>query len=251
MIASVQRFTRRSISAAVGALLWGGGCSSSSTEGVAVTIVTEASNTTLVEGARVFDDSGVKVTLSRGYLNTGGVEIVSCGATAFAHSTRDTLASLFGMREVLAHVVGSPTTLGAPSIESLVAAAGARSQIGLLHPPAGSYCKVKQTILAADHDASGMPSDGVMLGQSLFVEGTYSTVGAAPKPFRLASTASFDVETTIPTMSLSVDDRRTATVVLVKASDHWFDGVDFAGDSRDTTTKILSNVRASLGVRVE
>lgn len=199
-------------------------------------------------GSRTFDtDRGIRVTLTRGFLNLGSVEIFGCatgdGASHWLAPVR--------LREAHAHVEGSPTLLGSPAVESLLAEDGSRMKVGDLHPPPGSYCRVKQTILAADADAPGLPSDGSMLGRSLLVEGSYALAGRALKEFRFTSTASFDVETAIDPTTLTVDGRRVVDLVLVKTSDRWFDGVDLDADELAATTRILQNLRLSLGARVE
>jgi hypothetical protein len=240
----------RRISAVVVGMFAGlGGCSSSSKEGVAIAVAIEAPRSPAVAaGTRTFNtDRGVGVTLMRGFLSTGSVEIVGC--TTARSSWR--WLEPFRLREARAHVVGSPTVLGIPAVESLLADAGTQMKLGELHPPPGSYCKVKQTILAADDDALGLPSDGSMVGMSLLVEGTYVVASGSPQGFRFTSTASFDVETTIDETSLAVDGKHRATLALVKASDRWFDGVDFGGDEHDATTRILENLRASISARVE
>lgn len=230
-----------------GLLAWMG-CSGTSTEGVTVDVAVEApSSPPVTRGARTFDtDGGVHVVLTRGYLNTGSLEIFACDGTPTSSSF-----SVFALRRAYAHSVGSPTSLGVPLVQSLLEAAGATRAEGTLHPPPASYCRVKRTIAAADPDALGTPADGSMTGKSLLVEGTYAVSGGAPTPFSFASTASFDLETIVDATTLSTEGRRTATVVLSWNGDRWFDGVDFAGDPHDATTRILGNVRAALGARIE
>lgn len=228
-----------------GALSWASGCSASSKDGVTVTVATEAPrDPPLTAGARAFDTSaGLHVTITRAFLSTGAVEIFACT------TARRWLA--LGVREAHAHVVGSPTLLGTPLVASLLAEDGARTSIGELHPPPGSYCRIKQSILAADADAPGSPTDGAMLGRSLLVEGTFGAPGEAPRPFRLTSTASFDVETTVDPLALSVEGRRLGTVVLFWKSAAWFEGVDLAAADDAAATRVLANLRASLGARAE
>ncbi|MFO0739784.1 MAG: hypothetical protein U0270_28050 [Labilithrix sp.] len=229
----------------IGAVSWVGGCSASSKDGVTVTVTAEAPrDPPLTAGARAFDTSaGLHVTVTRAFLNTGAVEIFACPT---AHRWLG-----LTVREARAHVVGSPTLLGTPLVASLLAEDGARTNVGELHPPPGSYCRVKQSILPADADAPGSPADGAMLGRSLLVEGTFGAPGEAPRPFRLTSTAAFDVETTVDPMVLSVEGHRVGVVVLFWKSAAWFDGVDLAAAGDDAATRLLANLRASLGARVE
>ncbi|WP_205633658.1 hypothetical protein [Labilithrix luteola] len=244
-----RKEVRRAIVASLGILAWLGGCSSSSTEGITVSVDIEApAEPPASASTRLFEsDRGLRIVLTRGYLTTGSVEILACSA---APSSRAWWQP-FRMREVHAHVVGSPTLLGVPNVESLLAASETTTRAGELHPPPGSYCKVKQTILAADGDAIGLPADGSMLGKSMLVEGTYQADGSSPRAFQLSSTASFDVELTIPETKLSTDGRRAARVLLVKTDAHWFDGVDFDADESESATRVLQNLRAALGARVE
>ena len=240
---------RRLFMTAVGVFVALGGCSSSSKEGITLAVLSEAPRSAVeAAGTRTFDtDRGVRVTLTRGYLSTGSVEIFGCVA---AETSWHWLGP-FSLREARAHVVGSPTRLGIPAVESLLADAGTRMEGGELHPPPRSYCKVKQTILAADSDALGLPPDGSMLGKSLLVEGTYVAPGGAPQEFHFTSAAPFDVEMTIAETALSVNETRAASLVLVKTSERWFDGVDFGGDENDATMRILANLRASLVAHIE
>lgn len=246
-LASNLRRLRRLSATLAGGLVWLGGCSSTSTEGVTIAVELDAPRTPIEPGgARAFDtDRGVHVVLTRGLLNTGSVEIFACSPSS---SWR--LLPRF-VREAHAHVVGSPTLLGVPAVESLLARDGTWVDVGVLHPPPATYCKIKQTILAADQDAPGLPPDGSMIGKSLLVEGTYATGSGAPREFHLSSTASFDVTFTVAEIALSVEGKRTAHLVLSKVGDRWFDGVDFDGDPQDAATKVLGNLRGSLGARFE
>lgn len=226
-------------SVAVGALAWLGACSASSKAGVTVPVEAEAPR------VRTFEtNTGVHVVLSRAWLNIGAVELFGC--TSAWH-----WLDVFSVPRAQAHVVGSPTRLGTPLVESLVGDDGSRTKMGELHPPEGSYCRVKQTILAADADAPGSPPDGAMLGKSVLVDGTYASEGLEPRPFHLSSTASFDVETTFEATALSLEARRAATIVLYFEKTSWFDGVAFEGDETDAITRILENLRTSLGARIE
>jgi hypothetical protein len=250
---SLRSLLRHGAAFVLGALAWLGGCSSTSSEGVTVGVATEGPRTpALTGGVRAFDtDRGGRVTLTRGFLSLGSVEIFACAPTAHrAWPHREWLEG-GRMRSAFAHVEGSPTLLGIPAVMSLVTAEGARTKVGELRPPPGAYCRVKQTFLPADLDAPGLPPDGAMLGQTMLVEGTWAIGGGEAKPFRLTSTASFDVDTTLEATSLSVEGRRTATVVVVTVGARWFDGVDFAADAQESATRILQNLRASQGARIE
>jgi len=247
VIGIAGRPVRATAAILAGGLAWLGGCSASTKEGVTIVIELEAPTTSVSStGARELDtDRGVHVVLTRALLTTGSVEVFACGAPS-----ADWLAP-WRMRRANAHVEGSPTLLGVPSVESLNAPAKSRTKVGELRPPPGAYCKVKHTILPADQDAPGLPPDGTMVGLSMLVEGTYVLAGGAAQRFRFASTASFDVVTTVDAPALSADGRRVMNVVLVKTNERWFDRVDFTGDETDATTRVLENLRSALGARVE
>lgn len=221
-------------------------CSGSSKEGVSITVVLEAPSAPPLAGESrvVATDVGYRVVLTRGYLSTGAAEVFACGARM---SWRD----LF-LRDAHAHTTGSPTLLGVPALESLLAAPDTRLVVGDIHPPAGSYCRVRQTIRAADHDAIGLSPSIPMLGKSLLVEGTHARAGEEPSPFTISSSLSVEVESTVPTTNVSADGTRVVQLVLSKAGDHWFDTIDFATSSEtDTAPRVLQNIRRSLGARFE
>lgn len=239
---------RCAASIVAGALAWLGGCASDPTE-ISVTVEIEAPASESEAGARSFETNlGVRVVLTRGFLSTGSVELLGCDAQAAGGATW--LAPLL-MRAARAHVTTTPTRLGAPVVESLLAPSGERTALGRLHPPAGAYCKVKHAIFIADADAAGLPDDGVMRGKSLFVEGTYTSPGRETRPFRLTSTASFDVESVVDATTLSIDGDHEARVVLFKTDERWFDDVDFTADENDAARRVLENLRGSLAARVE
>lgn len=245
---AIDKSIRGCASLVVGLVVWGGGCSTSSKEGITVSVVTEAPRSPAFDAStRTFvTDSGVRVTLTRGFVSTGSVQILACASAWGARSWRRTW-----MREAHAHTEGSPTLLGIPAVESLLADPGSRMTLGQLQPPAGTYCRVKHLVQAADPDALGLPSDGSMLGKSLLVEGTYVVAGTDARPFRFASSASFDVTSDVDPVSLSVDDRRLVTMILTKTGDRWFDRIDWTGDPQEGARRLLENMRASFGARFE
>lgn len=225
------------------------GCSSSTSRGVEVTIALEAPSSPDLEGAsrRFATDLGLSVELSRGYLATGAVEIFRCEGSIARVKPRPWL-----LREAFAHSVGSPTRLGIPAVESLLAPVGAREVIGEIYPAEATYCSARQTLHPADDDALGLPEDVSMVGRSLFMEGTYARGEAAPSPFRIVSDAELERDVTLPAIALDAKGRRTARLVLTKAADRWFDGVDFERDDEGAIARrVLENVRDSLGAHIE
>lgn len=222
------------------------GCSASSTDGVAISVVIEAPSTALPAGDDrvIVTDLGYRVTLTRAYLSTGSVEILACGVRT---SWRDIF-----IRDAHAHTTGSPTTLGIPAVESLLAPSGHLLAVGALRPPSGSYCRIRQTITAADEDAVGLSADVPMVGKSLLVEGMYERGGEASTFFIVSSAISVDVETSVARTELSARGVRVAQLVLTKTGDRWFDGIDFAlSTETDLEPRLLQNIRRSLGARFQ
>ncbi len=236
------------LTAAATGISWTG-CSVSNTPGVTVSIVVDAPSSPELEGGsrRFVTDLGFRVELTRGYLTTESVEIFGCPAG----TARSVWHSLLA-RDAFAHVTGAPTRWGVPVVESLLAPSGADATSGDIHPAEGAYCRVKQAIGAADADASGLPADAAMVGKSLFLTGTYARADEGPRPFTISSTASFDVETVFTKVELAVDGRSRLRLVLTRAGDRWFDGVDFQSEDESGMARtVLENVRRSLGARVE
>lgn len=242
----MRRRGRRTASAArlvavlTGALVWIGGCSTTSSEGVTVTVAIEPAPGDA--GRTLVTAEGLEVTLLRAFVTVGSVEIFPCAGG-------DVAGSLLRLRVARAHVVGSPTLLGVPAVTSLLPGGGSRLQVGELRPPAGSYCGAKLRIFPADSDAVGLPADGSMVGSSLLVEGSVREPGGGARPLRLRSSLAEEVDVPRLRVSLSLEDKRRASLVITPASDRWLDGVDlFADDAGD---RVLRNVRASLGARFE
>lgn len=220
-------------------------CSASSRDGIRITVVLEGPSTPpLVDDSRVVvTDVGYRVVLTRGFLSTGTVEVFACARLSW----RD----LF-IRDAHAHTTGSPTLLGVPAVESLLAGSDSQLVVGAMHPPAGSYCRVRQTIHPADDDAVGLSAGVPMVGKSLLVEGTYARAGEDPTSFAISSALSVEVESTVPATSVSVDGARVVQLVLSKSGDRWFDAIDFASASEtDIEARLLQNIRRSFGARIQ
>src|SRR4051812_44830878 len=107
-------------------------CSSSTSEGVSASIVLE---TPREPHPQITNEKGFAFTLTQEYLATGSVEIRACEGTVADRWS-------FGMPTAWAHSVGSPTLLGAPAVESMLATANTRVVMGTLVPPARVYCSV-------------------------------------------------------------------------------------------------------------
>ena len=217
------------------------GCSASTDPGIRVSVVAAAAPSR----GPYTSDLGYQVMLEHAWLSTATVEIFPCAeAGAWRFPT------LIGVAH--AHTVGSPTLLGIPTVESLVADPAARTPLGELKPPPDAYCRVKHTVKAADADAKQLPAEVDMIGKSFYASGTYARNGGAAASFTLSSTAAFEVDTTVSAVTLALSGRQSATIVLLKDNAHWFDGVDFETGTADAESRqILDNLRTSFGARIE
>ncbi|WP_394842695.1 hypothetical protein LZC95_37185 [Pendulispora brunnea] len=225
-------------------------CSGSDSDGVSVAVDLEAPSSTKqsMVSKTWTTDLGFTVTLQDAYLATGSVEIVPCASAA----QRLRLKDFFAVREAHAHVEGSPTKLGIPVVESLLAAGGTRVHVGTMAPPPNSYCQVRYGIHAADGDAVGLPSDVSMVGKSLYLRGTYSRAGGQPVAFEASSSNALEVTASVGETTLSSGGTQSAVLVVRKVADTWFDGIAFDTASPDDIARtVLEHVRQSLTISAQ
>lgn len=232
--------------------LLGFACAGSSSDGIVVTLRSEPAK---VPAAATFDtDVGYRVVVSKAYVNLSSVKIFGCDAplaSSFSERATRGLREVFTLeRRAYAHTEGSPTKLGAPLVEAMTGP-GAGAALGELRPPGGRYCRVVQSLQAADGDARALPRDVAMVGKTMYVAGTYAKGGQPPVPFEAESTASFDATTDVA-FELSTTGARNVTVVLTRDTTHWFDGIDFATmGKRDIAKRIVDAMAESYGARTE
>ncbi len=225
-------------------------CSDSTLEsGLTVHVVIDAPRTPARTGhdATFTTDRGVVVHLTKAFLTTESAEIVPCGSTA---SLLDGVRGAFRIRSAFAHSTASPTKIGAPFVEDLLAATDVSTAFGALAPPPAKYCTLRYSVGAADDDAPGLPADGSMVGKSLYIVGDYTLPsGAAPTAFSIEASAAFDRDLAFEPLDLSASGAHAATLVVDKGMEHWFDGIDFATVSDDARARaVLTQVQSSLTV---
>jgi hypothetical protein len=186
---------------------------------------------------------GGHVTLTRGFVTLGSVELKPCEEGAGWRLLR----ALSPIGTAQAHSVASPRRLGTPHVSSLEAPDGAVLALGTLHPPAGRYCRARLGFEPADEDAEGLPSEdsGVdMLGRTLWLEGTVAPAsGGASRPFHLESSNVATVEVVLDGLTLSEDSLQAGQVFSL-AYDTWLDGVDLG--SPDAAASALDSVARSV-----
>jgi hypothetical protein len=226
------------------AVLLAAGCSSVSeiSQGLVIAVAAEppTSPERDADGSlMVSTDLGYQVTLTRAYLVSTSVEIFSCQRMA-ARVQR----WFIGRAE--AHALGAPTRLGTAFVEKLTGTAGASHELGEIRPPPDRYCRIAYTASAADRDAIGMPPDGVAVGNTVYLEGTFKRPAEPPRPFSVSSSAPFTVEAEIGALEL-FDTSSTPLLLIRKRADHWFDGVDFENHpARVIAREVLDNMRGSI-----
>jgi hypothetical protein len=183
-------------------------------------------------------DRGYDVRLRRAYLASSAVEIFPCARPSVADW-------LIGRAE--AHPTASPTRLAAAIVEPLTGA-GPRS-LGQIRPPPDHYCRISYTSGPADRDASGMPDDGVMLGKTLYLEGTSRPTGEADwQPLVVSSSSSFSVEVDVAGELFGASTQ--PTIVIRKQAERWLDQVDLEARPAEIADAVLRNVRNSIGLEL-
>lgn len=92
------------------------------------------------------------------------IEIVPCEGGGSA------VRRMLGLRTAHAHSTTTATRLGTPAVADLVTA-GTPLLVGVIAPPAVSFCTVRVTYGPADADAAGMPASKSVLGRTLWADG--------------------------------------------------------------------------------
>jgi hypothetical protein len=221
----------------------GGASCSSSEAGLAVDVqlVSPAAGKT-----PIVSDRGVAVSIERGYLTVGSVELEGC------ETSRPSFDLSLGPSIAFAHSMSSPTRLGSPHVLSLAGDEAEVMPIGSLGPPPGEYCALRVSLEPADADANHLPSDVDLVGVTLWLEGTYRDSSGAEKPFSVATSQALEESLSFEKLQLADDAEQEATLRVSAPSAHWFDGIDFAttGDE-EIADLVLANVRAALVVTVQ
>jgi hypothetical protein len=129
------------------------------------------------------------------------------------------------------HGRGTPTRLGVPLVEDLLARAPAQAEpLGTLGAPPGRYCSARVTIGPADSDAIGLPGAD-MVGLSALLAGAS------------CATSKSAVVTLDPPVEVG-DDAREAELVLVVDSTAALAGVD--ASTRDAGCVVAEQAAAAI-----
>ncbi|NBD09950.1 hypothetical protein [Corallococcus silvisoli] len=219
-------------------------------DGVHVTLGLEhkatAEGVVAAGGARTITRAdGQTLTLTRGYVTLGSVELRPCEEALGWRLLR----ALSPVGTAHAHSTGSPLKLGTPHVSGLERPDGNVLTLGTLRPPPGRYCRARLTFEPADGDAEGMPAadSGVaMEGRTLWLEGTRVPAGGGePQPFRLVSSRIATVDVVLDGLTLS-EDEPAAERTFVLAWDSWLATVDV--ESEEVAGAVLDTVARSVAM---
>ncbi|WP_241758942.1 hypothetical protein [Pyxidicoccus parkwayensis] len=191
---------------------------------------------------------GTRAAFSRALVTLGSVELLPCEEAGWLRLLRE----LSPVSTAWAHSSSSPRRLGTPHVIGLDGADGDVTELGVLHPPPGRYCRARLTFEPADEDAQGLDSavDSAepmdMVGSSLHVRGTLSPADGEARTFDATSAGHSSVDVLLDSLTLSEEQPR-ATLIFTLAWDTWLDGV--SAQEPPSRVDLLGNVARSASVR--
>ena len=221
-------------------------------EGMELTlgVTTTRARPTVETDPRTFVNAkGTRASFTRALVALGSVELLPCEETGW----RRLLRGLSPVSTAWAHSASSPRRLGTPHVLGLDGADGDVTELGVLRPPPGRYCRARLTFEPADADAQGLtsasqgPEPVDMVGRSLHVRGTLSPAdGGEAQSFDTSSTGHTSVDVVLDGLTLSEAQPRAA-LVFTLAWDTWLDGV--SPEAPPARVDLLGNVARSASAR--
>lgn len=220
-------------------------CSSSSGSSSAGTSVSlsaapsPANAAAMPAGAKTFNnDMGDSITLSKAYLVISSATIeTTCGASFSA--ALDGLLDLL-LPQANAHTTTTPTSTGVPVVIDLLAVDGGPIGLGSVSPPAGDYCGVDIDMLAADADASNLPTgagEPDMIGKTLFIEGSYTLFGGGSGVISMSTGSTLINRELLLFFPVMISKNNlNGSIGIAINYDTWFDAVDLATLETETAT---------------
>ena len=192
--------------------------------------------------AQIRTDLGYRVALDRALFAVGKVELIRCD-----NFVAD-LWELFTPGRARAHTLDTPTSLGEPFVLDLMESAGTPQFAGTLKPPPGKYCGMRVLGMPADPDAAGLTDENLeMMQHSVLVTGRVidlETGQESPLAIRIWEVFDCPMQLDQP---LVFDQPILETIAIQIDQTRWFDGIDFALQSKDAVhEQITENVRSSL-----
>jgi hypothetical protein len=187
-------------------------------------------------------DRGERITLSRAYVTVSSVELIPCPSLSASRWLRQ----LSPVGTAHAHSESNPRRLGTPHVSSLARSDDEALELGTLHPPPDTYCRVRLVLGPADADAEGEPLLAGMVGKTLLLEGTLDPATGEPaQPFTLESRGVANAELPLEALRLSGESPESH-VLITLAYDRWLDGLSVLEPGADA--QALRSVAASASI---
>lgn len=181
------------------------------------------------QGPRSFETvEGVEVTLSTAYLTLSSLELVACEQARAA-------APLAWTSVAWAHGTSTPTLLASPFVNGLERPDLEPALWGVVKPPPGTYCALRVTLAPADEDAAGLPANHAVVGQTLWLQGSWWSEEQA-EPIPLEVRVSLVGVATLPLPNgpwILTGEESLPTFRLKLAYDQWLENVPLEGGDPD------------------
>lgn len=188
----------------------------------------------------VATEAGFDVTIARGYLHIGAVELVACPHL----SLEQIWQRLWSTPKAYAHGSTTAVRVSSPFIDNFTHARDTEFDLGTFLPPQSSYCSIKVFFEAADEHADALPDDIDMIGRTFYFEGTWKPQGGTTDtPFTWDSAIEHSVEIELDDPIAIDDDQSQRSGHLSLATDalKWLDATQFDALSDSAQASALLN----------
>lgn len=209
-------------------------------------VVHEASlESTSHESHRSFETAeGVLIRLDAAYVTLSSLELVACDVAARVRPR--------GWRSVAwAHGTSTPTLLASPFVNGLERPDMEPAPLGVLKPPPGSYCALRVTLAPADVDAAGLPANQAVVGQTLWLQGSWRKDSESTStPLEVYSALVGTVLLPLPQAPWELTGETPLPVLRLRlAYDQWMDNVPLeVGDPDVLAASLLNAILGSLSL---
>lgn len=211
-------------------------------EGFTYDVGYQRTDTTVEAPVTVSTETGFDVTITRGYLHIGAVELVECPH----HSLKRLWKQLWSTPKAYAHGNTTPVKISSPFIDNFTHAPDTSLELGTFLPPPGSYCSVKVLFEAADSHADALPDDIDMIGRTFYFEGSWKQQGGSlDTPFTWDSSIeqSVTIELDEPILVDEEQAHRSGQLLLSTDALKWLDATEFDALSEPAqATSLLQHI---------